>query len=186
MWMVALLLGALAAERRSRARLAGALWACSAAIKWIPLLFLPLRLAERRKRRLSWPAFVGTAALLAAGATLLFGPTWFHAATPLLHNASVGTRTGLPHLLRAVGLAPTLTEVLILTGLAATYGALCLSARRGRARLGLAAGLFLCATPWLLPWYAVWALPLAVAEDETAAITLATALSGYLLIAYRL
>ena len=52
---------------------------------------------------------------------------------------------------------------------------------RGRARLGLAAGLVLLATPWLVPWYAVWAVPLAAVEEDQPAAWLAVALSAYLL-----
>jgi hypothetical protein len=52
---------------------------------------------------------------------------------------------------------------------------------RGRARLGLAAGLLLCAVPYLAPWYAVWAVPLAAAEEDRSAQWLALALSAYLL-----
>ena len=39
-------------------------------------------------------------------------------------------------------------------------------ASRGRARLGRAGCLLLATTPWLAPWYAVWALPLAAAEED--------------------
>jgi hypothetical protein len=51
----------------------------------------------------------------------------------------------------------------------------------GRARLGLAAGFLLCATPYLVPWYAIWALPLAASEDDPPAQWLAVAISAYLL-----
>ena len=57
----------------------------------------------------------------------------------------------------------------------------CCGARRGRARLGLAAGSLLLATPYLAPWYLVWAAPLAAAEDDGRAQLLVLALSAYLL-----
>jgi hypothetical protein len=185
-WMMVLLLGALAAERRGRARLAGALWACSVAVKWVPLALLPLRAGAAPRRTLSWPAFAGTAALLAAGAVALYGAGWLHAAVPLVRNAGAGTRTGAPHLLHALGLAPAAATVLTLGGLGAAYALLFRSARRGRPRLGLGAGALLCTTPWLLPWYAIWALPLAAAEDDRTAVAVATALTAYLLLAFRL
>jgi hypothetical protein len=53
---------------------------------------------------------------------------------------------------------------------------------RGRARLALAAGLLLVATPWLVPWYAVWPVSLAAFdEDDRLARGLALVMSAYLL-----
>jgi hypothetical protein len=52
---------------------------------------------------------------------------------------------------------------------------------RGRARLALTAGLLLVCTSWLVPWYAVWAVPLAAIEEDRTARLLALALSAYLL-----
>jgi hypothetical protein len=52
---------------------------------------------------------------------------------------------------------------------------------RGRARLALTAGLLLVCTAWLVPWYAVWAVPLAAVEEDRTARVLALALSAYLL-----
>jgi hypothetical protein len=54
-------------------------------------------------------------------------------------------------------------------------------ARRGRARLGLAACLVLATTPYLAVWYLGWAVPLAAAEDDAAARISVLALSAYLL-----
>jgi hypothetical protein len=55
------------------------------------------------------------------------------------------------------------------------------SARAGRSRLGLTSGLLLVGTPWLLPWYAVWAVPLAAIEEDALAWVLTLALCAYLL-----
>ena len=55
------------------------------------------------------------------------------------------------------------------------------SARAGRRRLGLTSGLLLVATPWLLPWYAVWAVALAAVEEDAAAWVLTLVLCAYLL-----
>jgi hypothetical protein len=52
---------------------------------------------------------------------------------------------------------------------------------RGRARLGLSACFLLIATPWLVPWYAVWAVPLAAIEEDRTARFLSLALCAYLL-----
>jgi len=55
------------------------------------------------------------------------------------------------------------------------------SARAGRPRLGLAAALVLVASPWLLPWYAVWAVPLAALDEDRGAWLLTLAVCAYLL-----
>jgi hypothetical protein len=55
------------------------------------------------------------------------------------------------------------------------------SARAGRPRLGLASLLVLVATPWLLPWYAAWAVPLAAIEEDRLAWVLALAFCAYIL-----
>ena len=55
------------------------------------------------------------------------------------------------------------------------------SALRGRPRLGVASILMLGASPWVLPWYAVWVVPLAAIEDDSLAWVLALAVSAYLL-----
>jgi hypothetical protein len=50
-----------------------------------------------------------------------------------------------------------------------------------RPRLALGTLLMLFASPWLLPWYGVWAISLAAVEEDTCACVLALALSAYLL-----
>jgi hypothetical protein len=72
-------------------------------------------------------------------------------------------------------------------GAAALVPTLVLLARRargGRPVLGRTAIALLVFTPWLLPWYLVWALPLAAAEDDGPAINVTLALTGYLLIVH--
>jgi hypothetical protein len=70
---------------------------------------------------------------------------------------------------------------LLVAAFAAAYVVLARDALRGRARLGLAAGLLLLATPYLVAWYVVWAVPLAAAEEDRPAQLLALGLSAYLL-----
>ena len=41
--------------------------------------------------------------------------------------------------------------------------------------------LVLVATPWLLPWYATWAVPLAAVEEDRLVWVLALAFSAYIL-----
>ena len=66
-------------------------------------------------------------------------------------------------------------------GVRVAYVWLLREAWRGRARLALTAGLLLVCTSWLVPWYAVWAVPLAAVEEDRTARVLALALSAYLL-----
>ena len=51
----------------------------------------------------------------------------------------------------------------------------------GRVQLGLAGCLLLATTPWLTPWYVIWALPFAAAEDDRRAQLLALGFCAYLL-----
>jgi hypothetical protein len=66
-------------------------------------------------------------------------------------------------------------------GFVAGYALLLRQAAAGRARLALAGGLFLLATPWLAAWYTAWVVPLAAAEEDRAAQWLAFAFCAYLL-----
>ena len=54
-------------------------------------------------------------------------------------------------------------------------------ALRGGPYLGLAGCLLLATTPWLTPWYTIWALPLAAADDDRRAQLLALGFCAYLL-----
>ena len=49
------------------------------------------------------------------------------------------------------------------------------------ANIALTSSLLLVGTPWLLPWYAVWAVPLAAVEEDALAWVLTLALCAYLL-----
>ena len=52
---------------------------------------------------------------------------------------------------------------------------------RGHVRIGLAAGLLLATSTWILPWYALWPVGLAAAEDDGLAQLVGVALSAYLM-----
>jgi len=139
-------------------------------IKWIPLLLLPLRCARPRSR-FGHAGFVITATGPAALATAAYGTAWLSALGPIIHNAAQGSRASLVHLAGACAVLFTLA-----------YVALLRRARHGNVRLGLTATALLVTRPWLLPWYAIWALPLAAAEDDRVALTLPILVTGYLLV----
>ncbi len=182
-WMAALVVAALALAASGRRQLAGAAWAAASLIKWVPLLLLPLRALEARAtgRPVRHLGFALTGAGLVAVATLAYGWSWLRAVVPLLKHAQVGSKFSLPDRLEQLGLPHDVALGLCIAGFVLGYGWLALEAHRGRARLGLAAGFLLVATPYLAAWYVVWALPLAAAEDDPPAQWLAVGLSAYLL-----
>jgi hypothetical protein len=182
-WMAALVLAALALAASSRRQLAGAAWAAAVLVKWVPLLFLPLRALEARRsgRKVGHAGFALTAAAVLALATLQFGLSWLDAFGPLAGNAGGGTGYALPSRLEDLGLPRAVAVAALGLAFAAAYAWLLREAWRGRARLGLAAGLALLATPYLAPWYLVWAVPLAAVEDDRPGRLLALGLTAYLL-----
>ena len=150
-------------------------WALAAGLKWAPLALLPLSLLARRRDALRTAAwFAATAGAITAGAFALFGTAWLTALLPFAHRHS---GYALPSRLAEIGL-PGWLAVLPLV-VAAPW--LVRGARLGRARLGVTSILMLCASPWVLPWYAVWVVPLAAVEDDGLAWVLALAVSAYLL-----
>jgi hypothetical protein len=181
--MAALVLAALALAASGRTQWAGAAWVAAVLVKWVPLIFLALRAFEARatRRPVAHAGFATAAALVAAVATWQFGWHWLGAFGPLARNANEETRFALPHRLETLGVPGPLALALLLAAFALAYLWLLRKARAGRARLGLTAGLLLLATPYLAPWYVVWTVPLAAAEEDGAAQILALVLSAYLL-----
>jgi hypothetical protein len=182
-WMIALVLAALALAAAGRRQLAGAAWVGSISIKWVPLAFLALRGVEARatRREVRHLGF----ALAAGGLFLLaywrYGMEWIRAVVPLARNLEQQAVYSIPHRLSDLGVPERVAAGLFAGLFILAFVWLLLEARRGRARLGLAAGLMLVATPWLVPWYAVWAVALSAVEEDRAARLLALALSAYLL-----
>jgi hypothetical protein len=181
--MMALVLGALALGAAGRPRLAGVAWGLAVLVKWIPLLFLPLRALEARKtgRRVDHLGLALAVAVVVVVATWRYGRHWLLAVVPLARNAEQETSFALPHRLQELGLSRGLAVGLLAAAFLVAYGWLLREAARGRARLGLAAGFLLVAIPYVTPWYLVWAVPLAAAEDDDAAQLLAIGLGAYLL-----
>ena len=181
--LAALALGALALAAAGRRSLAGAAWACSILLKWIPAVFLALRALEARAtgRRVDHRGLAAAALVLVALATWRYGLDWLRAFGPLARNAEGQTSYALPHRVEQLGgphgVALGFAALAFVLGLAW----LGLEAIRGRARLGLTACLLLATTPWLAAWYTIWALPLAAAEDDRRAQLIALGFCAYLL-----
>ena len=180
--MMVLVLAGLAAGRR-RPSAGGACWAAAAAIKWVPLPLYALWAvaASRRGAKTGLSGLVAAAGVIVAFATWRYGLDWTRVVTPLVRTAGEQSRYSLARRLEAVGLPDGVSTVAVVT-IAVTGGLFLLrAALSGRARLGLAAGLLLVVTPWLLPWYAVWPVALAATERERNSRVLALVLSAYLL-----
>ena len=181
--MMALVLGALALAATGRRQLAGVAWVASIAIKWIPAVFLVLRALEARAtgRPVRHLGFALAAGAVIAVASWRYGWGWLESFGPLARNLEKQAVYSIPHRLSGLGISEHAAALLV-GGLAAiAFVWLVVEAWRGRARLGLAAGILLVATPWLVPWYAVWAVPLAAIEEDRLARGLALIMSAYLL-----
>ena len=182
-WMALLVMSALALGASGRRQWAGVAWVAAIFVKWIAVVFLPLRALEARARgrRVGHLGFALAAVVVVAAASAQFGWHWLEAFGPLARNANKETQFALPHRLKELGVPREIALGLSAAAFALAYLWLVRQAWRGRARLGLAAGLLLCASPYLVPWYAVWALPVAATEDDPPAQWLAVAISAYLL-----
>jgi hypothetical protein len=174
-WMMAFVLGALVLAAR-RPRFAGASWALAGGVKWVALWVLPLQLlsADRRQALRMIAGFAAVAATLALVAFYFFGTAWITTLGIFAHRTS---DWAIPSRLHQVGLP----RWLALVPLVALAPLLIRSARAGRPRMGLASMLVLVATPWLLPWYAAWAVPLAAVEEDRLVWVLALAFCAYIL-----
>jgi Glycosyltransferase family 87 len=182
-WMMALVFAALGLAAAGRRHLAGAAWAASIAVKWVALVFLPLRALEARRegRRVGHLGFAAAAIVIAILATWRYGTSWLDAFGPVGRNLREGSKYSIPGRLESVGVPHGLAVGLLAALFGLAYLWLLREAWRGRARLGLAAGLLVVAAPWLVPWYVVWAIPFAAVEEDRTAQALGLALTAYLL-----
>jgi glycosyl transferase family 87 len=181
--LAALALVALVAAAAGRRSLAGAAWAAAILLKWIPVVFLALRALEARAtgRRVDHRGFAAAGVVLLGFATWRYGFDWLRAFGPLARNAEGQTSYALSHRIEQLGVPHGIALGSAALALVLGLAWLGREAIRGRARLGLAACLLLATTPWLAPWYTIWALPLAAAEDDRRAQVIALAFCAYLL-----
>lgn len=183
--MMALVMAALFATERGRMAASGALWAGAILVKWVPVVLMPLSLLETRRRgRASgrfWVGFALAGLAVAGVASWRYGPDWLRSFGNFSGQLERTTSVSAGRLLTALGVSEDASIALLLTAFAAAYIWLLREAWRGRARLGLCAGLLVLTSSWLVPWYAIWVLPLAAVEEDRAARLLAIGLSAYLL-----
>jgi hypothetical protein len=161
----------------------GAAWPISSAFKVVPAILLPLELAARRLRapKRWWLGLIGSAVVVVAAATAIFGPHWVTATVAGAHQSST---LGGVHWLTQLGLRHRYAVAAGALAFAAVYLALLRSAwLTGRARLSLAATALCFTSSLLRPWYALWPLALAAVEEDDLAGLAALALSAYVLFA---
>jgi hypothetical protein len=172
-------LGLAAAGRRE---LGGSLWPFGVAVKWLPLLLLPLVLA-RDRLRFGWRGFAAATVAIAAVSTALYGVHWVHAAKPISSQLRRASSTSVPYYVeKYAGIDQYRVTQVLAVLFALVYVWLLRDAwRRGRARLGLTAGLFCLSLSWLPAWYTVWPVSLAALEDDALARWIAVALTAWLL-----
>ncbi len=182
-WMAALVASAVALGIAGRRQLAGAAWAGAVAIKWVPLLLVPLQILADRRRGLSFGAGGAVAAgvVIGALATWRYGLGWLDALEPVARKAGEQTSYAIPSRLAQLGLSRELAAGLLALAFGLAYLALLREAWRGRPRLALTSALLLLATPWLVVWYLAWPAALAAVEDDRRAQLLVVVLSAYLL-----
>ena len=179
-WMVALLVLAVAARGSARA---GAAWLLAAGFKAFPLVLLPLELARTRLRqpRRFWFGLLGVGAAVAVAGAAVFGTGWISAS---LTGARQSSPLGGVHWLTEAGLRHRYAVVAGGLVFLAVYAALLRSAwRTGRARLSLATTALCLCSSLLRPWYALWPVALASAEEDGLAAVAAFGLTAYLLLA---
>ncbi len=179
-WMMAFTVGALGFGARRRNAEAGISWTLAIAVKWLPLLFLPLE-AARRRSRFPWLALVASAAVAAAISSVFFGPWWVRAVVPVSNQLRRSSTLGTTYWLARLGGTQHQWTVVLAIAFALVYVWLLRTAWNGRTRFGLCAGLFCLSLSWLTPWYGAWPVALAAVEEDAAGTILALVLSGYLL-----
>ena len=183
-FMMLLVLAGILAASLGLAQVGGAAWVASIFIKWssapLYLLWAIERRAERKPAGLAGAA-IGAAALVAMSYAA-FGSSWWDVFSALRSIEKVPANFGMVGWLHDLGLplgsALTVSHLLELAALAF----FALQATRRRLRLGLAAGVITLVGPRIEPWYAIWAVSLAAADDDDGwGKILAVALSGLLL-----
>jgi hypothetical protein len=183
--MMVFVLGALLAYATGSPQLGGASWATAVALKWAAAWFLVLWAIERirQRRPLGLLGLAGAAVALVVVATAVYGLEWPNALRNLgqqerLDHPSLGTLGWLED--AGLSRRPALAAATLAQLAALAYFAW--TAWRGRLRLGLAAGALVLLAPRLDPWYALWPISLAAADEEDRwGRVLAVCLSGFLL-----
>ncbi|MCA1682638.1 MAG: polyprenol phosphomannose-dependent alpha 1,6 mannosyltransferase MptB [Actinobacteria bacterium] len=170
--MIALMLGCVAlALAPGRERVAGIALVAATAIKASSIVILAfLVLGTRRPRRVLAGALVGLAAAVAASDLVFHGEAWRSLAVVREQQEIVGAESFPHQLARLFGLEHAVPVMTIAhVALALTAVALLVTVRRGADWVTASGWMLLtlvATTSFLLPWYTIWALPLAAISDD--------------------
>ena len=179
-WLAVLL--AVAALSAGRAA-SGAAFTAATFFKGFPGLLVPLELARTRLRptRAFWLGLAVATAVLAAASFAAFGSAWL---TTAFSGANTPSGLGGVDWLEQLGLRYRYAVGLAALVFAGIYVVLLRHAwRRGHARLSLATSALCLTAAQLRPWYALWPVVLAGAEEDALAAVVAYCLTAYLLLA---
>jgi hypothetical protein len=161
----------------------GAAWSAATFVKGFPGLFVPLQLARVRLRARNsfWLGLGAMTAALAIVSFGVFGTAWI---TTEFGGANTPSGLGGVHWLEQLGLRYRYAVATGALVFANVYVGLLVHAwRRGRARFSLATSALCLTAAQLRPWYALWPVVLAGAEEDAVAAVVAYALTAYLLLA---
>lgn len=169
--MIALMLGGVALALAERERIAGIGMFAAATIKAPAVIVLAfLALGARRPRQVPAGTAVGLAATLALSAVAFDGQAWRFLGVLRGQQNLVGTDSFPHELARLFGLERVVPVTAIAhAALAVTAIALLVAVRRGADWLAASGWLLLVlvvATSFPLPWYTIWALPLAAISAD--------------------
>jgi Glycosyltransferase family 87 len=169
--MIALMLGAVALAIAERDRLAGIGVVAAATIKAPAVVMLPfLLLGSRRPRQVLAGVVVGLAAVAALSAVAFDGQAWRFLDVLRGQQNLVGADSFPHELARLLGLERAVPVMAIAhAALAVTAVALFVAVRRGADWLAASGWLLLVlvvTTSFPLPWYTIWALPLAAISAD--------------------
>ena len=183
--MMVFVLGALVLASIERPQGGGASWAAAIAVKWTAGWLFLLWAIERFRQRRS----VGLPGFLLAGLVVLvvsfsaYGTDWLAALSNLSYEEQLPHPSlGMLGWLQDAGISFRPAWHLAVAIQVAVLGVFALSAWKQRLRLGLAAGVLVLCAPRIDPWYALWPVSLAAADDDDGwGRIFAVALSGFLL-----
>ncbi len=186
--MLALTMGAVLLLVDGRERSGGALLVVSAAVKASSVVLLPFAVIGARRPRSALAGAVAAAGAVAVVAVIAFGDHAAGFAGVLEHGQAFNSRSSVPVtidlLLGGGGAVPAWARTLSHVLLAAALGLLLVRTLRGADWLLAGAWAFVAVAAtatYLLPWYTIWALPLAAVSSSRRLLAAVVALQGLFL-----